>query len=83
MRNKTCNICGFGKLPILAIKPKLLPFAMGTEKDLAKEGAKGMVIDEVQSVSRDVPSEAVEWVGDSRARPAMFATISACFGMLE
>lgn len=38
---------GFGKPLVLAIKPKLLSFAMGTKNDSAKEGARGIVIDEV------------------------------------
>ena len=57
---------GAAKPPVPSIKPKLLSFAKGTKKENAKNGAEGMVIEEVLSNSL-AASKNVEWLGDSGA----------------
>ena len=48
------------KPPPRAIKPKLTSFAKGTKKYATKEGAKGMVVEEVRSNAFDGLSEVME-----------------------
>ena len=59
---------GAAKPPVPAIKPKMLSFAKGTKMENAKDGAEGMVIEEVLSnASVHDASDNVEWLGDSGA----------------
>ena len=59
---------GAAKPLVPAIKPKMLSFAKGTKRENAKDGAEGMVMEEVLSnASVYDASENVEWLGDSGA----------------
>ena len=56
---------GAAKPLVPAIKPKMLSFAKGTKMENAKDGAEGMVIEEVLSnASVHDASDNVEWLGD-------------------
>ena len=49
-----------------AIKPNLLSFAKSTKKENAKEGAEGMVVDEVSSVATANCPRIIEFTVSSR-----------------
>lgn len=74
------SVSGLAKRLVPAIKPKL-SFAKRTKKDGAKDGFKGIVLDEILSVFASVPLGQVEWLGDSRASRQLRAMTSVCRGM--
>ena len=74
---------GEAKLPAPSIRPKL-SFSKGTKKEIVKEGAEGMVLEEVlsNSVGSD-PLTDVEWLGDSGASRHVCNDMSLLWDVVE